>query len=476
MATTWLLRSSPRQNASGLAHSYISTLQSAYDVIRQALEKATKSAAANGLPINPYLIMQAELQQLRRRATTDDEFGSSNKWVGLIRLAVLQSSKLESSFSDRMTIAELITNAFRPALFQPTTELAARLPFVETIFSELIGFLKESRARSIFSAITVDPDKVEKAYLAGVDGSSQSWEPQIQDFFIHLLPQNAPRQPNNLFGAPNPPSQPSAQANQGSEDVPSISVVDDRLSDNTPLSSANAIRSGLFNLGNRTTSAQQQSTGLFSAFGSSSAENSTNDSPSANTSNGESSQPPTSNLFRNPNRSAQSGAGGLFGSLGQSSSPQPQGTGLFSSFGSTSASQGSSTNLFASSDTANQTSAGGLFSTSNTATLNTQPPGPSFPPTSAFYSGPGLFNNTNTNSGSGSATKEVTRSRHSVFGGNTTVLCAGTNSTPVPTYTEKESVTHEVVTHFHSVCFKVPYSDWSFEVSNFSLCDRIVLT
>ena len=475
MATAWLLRSSPRQNASGLAHSYVSTLQGAYDAIKQALENATKSAAANGLPINPYLIMQAELQQLRRRATTDDEFGSSNKWVGLIRLAALQSSKLESSFSDRMTIAELITNPFRSA---PTTELAARLPFVETIFSELIGFLKESRARSLFSALTVDPDKVEKAYLAGVDGSSQSWEPQTQDFFIHLLPQNAPRQPNNLFGASNSISQPSAQSNQGSEDVPSISVVENRLSDNTPPASANAIKSGLSNLGNRTTSAQQQSTGLFSAFGSSSAEHSTNDSPSANNSNGGSSQPPTSSLFRNSNWSAQSGSGGLFGSLGQSSSPQPQGSGLFSSLSSTSASQCSSTNLFASSNTANQTSAGGLFSSSNTATLNMRPPGPSFPPTSAFYSGPGLFNNTNTSSGSGSATKEVTRSCHSVFGGNTTVLCAGTNSTPVPTYTEKESVHYgsDVVSHFQSVCFKVPYTDWSFEVSSFSLCDRIVLT
>ena len=475
MATTWLLRSSPRQNASGLAHSYVSTLQGAYDAIKQALENAIKSAAANGLPINPYLIMQTELQQLRRRATTDDEFGSSNKWVGLIRLAALQSSKLESSFSDRMTIAELMTNAFRSA---PTTELAARLPFVETIFSELIGFLKESRARSFFSALTVDPDKVEKAYLAGVDGSSQSWEPQTQDFFIHLLPQNAPRQPNNLFGPSSSTSQPSAQANQGSEDVPSISVVDNRLSDNTPTSSANAIQSGLLNLGNRTTSAQQQSPGLLSAFGSPSTEHSTNDSPSANTSNGGSSQPPTSSLFQNSNPSAQSESGGLFGSPSQSSSPQPQGSGLFSSLGSTSTSQGSSTNLFSSANTANQTSARGLFSSSNTATLNTEPPGRSFPPTSAFYSGPGLFNNTNTNSGSGSATKEVTRSCHSVFGGHTTVLCAGSNITPVPTYTEKESVNRgsDFVNHFHSVCFKVPYSDWSFEVSSFNLCDRIVLT
>ena len=472
MASTWLLRSSPRQNASGLARSYVSTVQGAYDAIKQALENATKRAAANGLPVNPYLIMQAELQQLRRRATTDDEFGSSMKWVGLIRLAVLQSSKLESSFSDRMTIAELITNAFRSAPFQPTTELAASLPFAETIFSELLGFLQESRTRSLFSTLTVDPDYIEKAYLAAVDGSSQSWEPQKQDFFIHLLPQNAPRPPFNFFGPSNSTSQQSAQANQGSEDVPSVSAVDDRLSENRPPSSANATQSGLFNLGNRTTSAQQQSTGLFGGFGSFSARRSTNDSPLANTSNGGSSQPPASGLFQNWNPSAPSRPGGLFGSLGQSSSPQPQGSGLFGSVSSTSASQGSSTNLFASPNTANQTSAGGLFGRSNTATLdNTQPAGPSFPPTSAFYSGPGLFNNANTRSGSGSETKEVTRS---LRWGDTTVLCAGTNITPVSTYTEK-IYGSEVIGHFHSVCFKAPYSDWSFEVSSFGLCDRKVL-
>ena len=348
MATAWLLRSSPKDNAKGLAHTYPATMKRAYDAIQQALTKATLRAVDHLFPLNPFLNLQLELAKLRDRIPDDEKYGLGNKWAVLFRLAIIQSCWIDCSFSDATKIADhynslLGRGGYGGPDFQNHPELGAKWQSAKEAFTKLVDLREESRASgALFATRPIDPAKLERAFLAAVDSDTQNWEPQTPDFLIHLLPHNVPHPSafDSVFSRSNPASSSATQATGSRDDVPSISINDARSTNRTraPANNASQSRSGgLFDTEptaggfSFSNAAQSRSGGLFDTQ-------------------------PTTGGFSFSN-AAQSRSGGLFGSTTSGPFDNNRQTGSGGLFGS---SQPRTTGLFG---TASPGGSGGLFGT-----------------------------------------------------------------------------------------------------------------